>query len=362
MKILDDFPEIPKVPTTSMPRWITEEYDENLIDMMLDLYAVSFWGEVSKLKIKRGRHEESKPDSMSPFDWYTKIVQEDPTNINLVNARLTAQAYARAMQDSDRLQGMMERAKIFYLYNLKTYDRYRLLGEYDNLEEFLIDRLPHLAERDGERSNVMFLLNELIPLLKQIDNDYAQKLIVMQNNYSRMREAVPAFQRATKNLKSSVNAHKSEIEKRQKEIEKLGTKFAKAKTPEEKKVIEKESIKLQNEINELQEDTKVIEDNAIKEYSSTIDEIIETISNPSIPTGGPNGIRNYLKRKEIIIFKGDMAILKESSIFVVEVPSDYQQTIQNMLSTLVDFHITDPKKLPSIVGKILGKHMKGRKK
>lgn len=357
-KINFDMPDIPPVPTVKIPAWATSSYDGDVTDMIRDIYSALFWDEVAKLKIDNGGESMSKPEDVSVFDWYTMVMDTYPMAVKEINARLIANGYSNSMVNADKLKSKSERAFMYYLYQMKVDNRYMLTGEFTSFEQFLIEKLPYLYDKPGERGNILFLLEEMLPLLKEIDENLVSQFTVLEDYYSRTREAVPAMKDAVRNVNMAVAAHKKTVENKRKEIEKLNRKLPKANN-EEKKKLEETIGKINHEIKTIESDMELIEDVAKDKFVEDVSTIISTITDPNVPVHGVNGVSALLKRnRKVIRIKGHMSMMPNKTVFVFAVPSQYTDTIQNNID-FVDFSNTDPLKLEGILKDIIKKNVKG---
>jgi hypothetical protein len=255
------------------------------------------------------------------------------------------------------MMGLAERGRMFFLYQLKVNNRFAASGEFASFEEFLVDKLPRLSENSGEKNDILFMVDEMIPLLQQVGSDWAESFMSLQDHYSKWRGAVPALRGAVRDFNMSVKAHETAIEENKKKQEKLSAKASREKNPEKQKEYLDQIETIENEIKVIKKDQELIREVAQEKFTDTVTGIFSAVVDPEIPANGVNGIANYLRRgRETVQIKGSMSIFEKATIFVFSVPAEYSAAVESGLK-FVDFKNVDPIRLQDILDKALAKAM-----
>ncbi len=115
---------------------------------------------------KPGADLAEKVDQISnQIDINKSILKADET----VRARITAEAKAKAMERTDQLPDLAERAFIYQAHMAEQEGWFTLLdGEYDTLIEFMLGHLSSYDQSrgDGRYYNMDFLIRTLLPFLQ----------------------------------------------------------------------------------------------------------------------------------------------------------------------------------------------------
>lgn len=344
----NDYDAVPPLPVKDIPAWAYESFEGDTDQMIRDIHSVIFWREVAKMKIG----DKSKPQDWPVVDWYEKVLEAHGEE-SFIHAKLQAEAFAKAAVASDAVREKAERATLFFFYQSSVNNRFHLTGEYENFEEFLIDRLPRLLDKHGERSDVMFLIHEFIPMLKRLGPEWSEKIFTLEGHYAKVRGALPAARLALKEMSASVHATEEALENTVKRKQKLEDKIPNIKNEEKLQEAKLEVEMLQEEADKLLKEQELISQVALEKFTEDATHIFEAISNTEVPANGPNGIRNYLKNdRKMVHFKGKKGLLKRKTIFIFEVPHDYAGAVEKGLD-FVNFRTTDFSTLPGYVEKIV---------
>lgn len=352
MASIEMFPTVPPLPQKEIPRWAIEDYEGDTQEMIQDIYAALFYREVSRMKIG----DKTMPENMGVIDWYHEVAATLGENdVQIMQAQLVSRALSSSMETADGMKGKSDRAFMFFLYQLKMNNRYQMLGEYDSFEEYLVDKLPRLNENSGERSDIMFMLDEFIPLLKSLGSEWVEKLTELQDYYTKVRGAVPSMRIAMRELTAAAELHEEQIEKNKKQVSKLEDKKRREKNPEKIKEIEHEIAHVETHTKKLTTERKIAQEVAVESFKENTERIMKAVVDPNIKTAGINGIAHQLKRGKAEEFKGFVGMTDRHAVFVFAVPSKYMNAVQSAL-TFVNFNVVrDTIKIVDDLEKILKK-------
>lgn len=346
-----NFNEIPPILQAPLPEWVIRDYPEAVDDMANDIYSAVFWGCVDTLRIGEGKKAQSKPDDMTSIDWYHEIMKQYPERAEqtMINARVIVESLIGSANTAGTLVEKSERARFYLLYQLHVNNRWAV-DEYNSFEEFVNARLVAVRS-DSERSDLIFMIKQFVPMMKQLTGeDWAKNMKDWQKHYSRVRAGTPAMRDVVEEVRMAATYNDKEIEKIEKKLRKLEQK--KPKTAVEKAAIDAEVAEHTKALKVLGVQKQVAIQHATNKFTKRAKEIADVITNPEIPVNGPNGVRRVLSRGKVT-FNGWMSVLKDKTVFVFSVPSNYGDSVESALGSFIEFTNTDPKILPTDLRSIL---------
>jgi len=339
-----DKPEIPPVPTGDLPRWAIENYPDAVADMTSDIQSAIFWSEVPKLTYLEGKKLKQKPKDVTDLQWYAEVLNAQP-NIaeqQIINSRLAAIAMTEGVTVASGLADKAERATMLFLYESKKNFRYRNTNsEYSTFEEFLLDKLPYLADKPSERSNILFLIKNMLPLMSELGvGAKAADILNHEGNYIKVRESVPYMRKATTRFELASTAYDDEIQEVNKKISKKNGKIEKTAPGPVLDLLIEEVKELKLHLEHISNDQEIVKEEAKKLFKDDVDTVLRAIADPSIPATGPAGISKVLQRGgDKVIFKGSVAIVPKHSVFYFAVSPEYQQAVEACLQTFMTFRV-----------------------
>jgi hypothetical protein len=339
-----DKPDIPALPKSNIPAWAFSAYDGDVDEMTNDIQSAIFWGEVPKLTYMDKNGEiHSKPKDLPVEKWYQEVIKNQPevADQQLINARLSANTFTSAVEITGKLMGKAERGLMLFLYESKKNKRYmNTQHEYETFEEFLLDKLPYLMDKPGEKSNVMFLLTQMLPLVSQLGIDgQAAAVFGSEGNYTKVRECVPFMRKATVRFEQASQAYDEEIQESEKKISRKSEKLMRMKPDDpERKIIHEEIQSLNKHLTMIKEDQEIVKKNASLELKESMGMMLEAIADPSIPSHGPNGIGKILFRSgDKVSFTGAMSLIPKKTAFYFVVPVEYQGAVESAMASFMKF-------------------------
>lgn len=258
----------------------------------------------------------------------------------MVDAKVHLEAAARA----DILHGTFERVRdrLFWIINNEGYYRYAI-EEFNTFQEFLEGRFAHLKNK----SAILFMVNELLPMLAQVGADWApENILGLQENYSKTVAAIPFMREAVGALRAVDQEYKEILQDKEKERKSLARRARNLDNPEDAQQAAGELQALEDiDIPAIQDEAQKSIQSATDEFRKKFETVLNTIANPSIPTWGEGGVSDTLKatsHNPMEIVGGYRLEANRKVVFIVTVPPRQAGLIEHALRAIVDFHVTDP--------------------
>lgn len=333
--------QVPAPLSYDPPRWMTEAYPGMETDIAEDIFRAIYWRKLA---------EETKTcvDAGLPVP--------NPEDI-AIKARSIADALTASTAQADQMQDASRRAFMALLYKVNSTGAFRMLPEeYDSLEEWIADRMPAFAENGGEMADARFLVEQIFPMLAKYDGVSPEQLLSIRDNWSRFRASVPYLRAHLREFHTIARTLEQNIEKKKDLIERL-QKLQEGRSEDHPKYKETEQkiLTVTAEIEDINSNKdKKLEDQA-KQFASQFQSTLEVIADPTVKAWGrpdERTIANVLKHgdiPELKIYDGFRGTMDGRTIFVIVVPNQLERAVESGLSTTVQFRMTDPKILGSIV-------------
>jgi len=317
------------------PRWVTEHYEGCEADIAATLQSA----------------------------WYNKLMAEnkdaDPSDLEVVAANNT-RAILAATQRAYGLQEDINRAFYTLAWQVANKQLYHFDGEVETLGEWLLERLPNFEEGSSVYSDMLFILQQLFPVIQSLKNGLSvKKLLSIKENWTRARAAVPFLRNAVNQRKEVEDYFTTEELKLNKELQKLEEKIEKEED-EEKIVVLKEKVKEKKDARKKLKEQKPEElHEADKTLSEKIKKALDIISQDG---QSPINISRILKGKEkwdvsvmrsIVIVK-DRGVEKRQTVFLVVAEDGEEGYPSRVLGNIVEIQDVDL----SIVTKTIEKMFK----
>jgi hypothetical protein len=331
----------PPKPKGKPPRWLIEEYQGMEKDIADDIYAAIYW----KL---RGEAEEKAMNAKKKFE---------PDNDLNIQAQLIADSITEAATQANRLQSGAERASHQLIQIINDMGLFRMVREeYDNIEQWLADRIPELPAGSGGLSNANYLHNIFLPLVREYGNGLStQALLELKENWSKTQAAVPFMRQSSKELMDTDTSYQREIESVAVKVEKLSKKIGKTKNPEEKQALQDEIQSLDEAKSNLEQERLEVMKETTKKFKKNFEKVLKVITDPSVPAWGPNNVTQILQQASgVKIFEGDKCYLGDGRVvYQIVLPADYERTMERFCRQFCEFSATDGAIMVSALGKLV---------
>lgn len=179
------------------PRWLSESYPGMENDIAKDLHRNEFWK-------KFGEYYEKEEFTDAELD------------------RAVAESYSDSTVHANTLKEGMDRVFTLMMWKIRKTGLYKLLtGEYESVSEWLNAKLDVGDISLGERSNVLYLLEEFLPALDNIGFD-SESLLLIPEKWTAARAAIPHLRNITKLYRAELEMKEAELAKaEQKEQERI---------------------------------------------------------------------------------------------------------------------------------------------
>jgi hypothetical protein len=323
------------------PRWQTEEYEGMERDMADDTFAGMYWS-----------IRDSAEERGVPFDEKDAQAQ----------AQAISDAMTRAAIHSKVIKDAMGRAHHINIQRVKNNGFYRTSGEFDDISQWLMSRIPEYAEDSGRLSDIMFLHNVLVPTIQKLGNGTVADLTKIPENWIKTTSAVPYLRDAADIMEAVEKKYDKDLGEANKRLAKLQQKIGVLSPENEQRLEFEEQVR---QINLLCVEMVAEKDEqalaAAQNFKEAFVTAMKVIQNPKIPAWGPNSVGKVLRRGKVVIFKGEKCILADGSVvFQVVLPADYEMAMESMNRQLIDFGMTDGKLMVSDLGKLVLKKTGGR--
>ena len=348
---------VPVQPTGDFPRYFLAQYDGDVEEMVNDLYARVYWMKVLGLKYKDADGVHERPTETSANDWLAEVYgNSSATSRREMQYRLCAESYAEALSCAEGIESKAGRSFVRILEMIQTHGLWQQ-GEHETLEQFLLDRFPRLEHQKSEKSDILFLVNDMLPLISAISDE---PIMNSKEHYSKIRASVPymraAYAEFNENVKTAFT-RVEDVKELKQEAERKKTISSKA-SPEYKKAVE-EIQSLEMVLKTVEKDAEIVKETASKKLLEKVNDTLEKIHDPSVGTDGPNSIRELLKRGgKKVHFKAFKAMAPEVIVFHIKVPQRFESTIEKALQ-FIEFQATDPAVIERALEEIF--HTKGKK-
>ena len=331
--------EVPAPPTDNIPRWLTEDYEGSEKDIASDVYAAVYWNARAKMVKDAVAKGEPIPDANDI------MVKSKEMSMALLQSALQARSSGEALN----------RASIYLMWKIEKTGAFRLdPNEFDTIGEFLVNRIAGLDDSSGELSDLKFLLEKFFPMIESMKSpDWSvEKLLAIKDHWSKARAAVPFLRQATSMYLDSQQTIEHELKiknnlvSRMKGWQKNREDRGEADTDEYKETATKIESTVA-EISKLEETKGAQIEAASKEWGDKVTLALNVIADPAVkPWGNPgeNTVKSALfgGMDKAKLFWGMWTALPGRSVFLMILPSDLDRAVQTALSTITEFHITDP--------------------
>ena len=336
----DDVKIVPPRPSEGLPEYMFTEFPGMEEKMADDIYAAVYW----KL-----RDQAQKQDRKADFE---KDIEKQ--------LGLQALAMTEAGVQANRVQGAADRASAMLLQLIQKNGYYRMIkGEYTDIREFLADKYDGMEEGSPRLSDVVFLQEVVVPTIIKLGNGTVKDLLKMKDHWSKTTAAVPWLRDSARIMLEVEKAYNKTIEGIEMEIKDVDVRLE--IFPEDEEL--KEQAKLLNssyesEIKRRDEDLE----QASKQFKAKFVKAIQVITNPSVPTWGPNGVGEMLKRgNQQVRFEGSKCQVGDREVaFLIYVPREYERAVEAMTRQLIEFGDTDGKLMVASLGQLVLKDGKGK--
>jgi hypothetical protein len=327
--------EVPEPLGYLPPKWMSETYPGMEEDVAHDIYSAIFWSTMQKDVAEAEKNGTPPPD------------------MNDVIARSSeiAKTIMAAAEHLPNVKDASERAFYALVYKVKKNNLQQLSkNEYDTIEEWLVDRMETLPAGSGEMSDITFLMGEVFPMLEKIKGGFEPtNLLSLQSYWSKTRAAIPYLRFITNRHKETVNELGHEIEKTTKRVIRLQA-LQRDRTPTHRKFgpTEARIKELRGALVELNEKQEVVVEKATEIWKEGVGKTLKIIADNEVKPWGKEGERTVKaslfngEKADIRMYEGFQGVLPGRSLFVLILPSRYERTVQNALSGLVDWKLTDP--------------------
>lgn len=322
------------------PRWFLEDYEGAEQDAARDIYTAIFW-QLRKIEIEEGRNTN---------------LQE-----TVVKARSIATAMLHAAEHAEKLSDTMQRAFFTLLTKVSDHGMQKMTAaEYTTVEEWLIDRLLTGNRSRGEISNIVFLVEQLMPMFKQIGGPYApERLLAIKENYSRAKAAIPFLRRNMQVFNKKIEAVVEELREEEKTVKNLEEKLSFLDPKDNKyKQITQELYAHKKTLERIEKEKPKVEAAAVAEWTQNMEKALAVIENKDVKAWGTPEevtVANLLWEREIDIYKGYMTQGKDCQIFLCVVPISLAHGVERSLKNFVEFSITDSITMPKTISEALVK-------
>ena len=307
--------DIPSKLCYDPPKWFFQESDDMDKAIADDITSAIYWRRIQQLK------DEGK---------------EFNENDEVAAATTLANAIIASALQTDSVAGAARRATYRQFWQIQRNGYYRLAPqEYSSFKEYLFDRFPRLPPGSGEASDILFFVEHFFPLAEKLGNGWnPEHLLSMREHWSKTRAAVPYMRMITRQMNASLDEVNKRLEEQKKSISTLITK--KVKDPEEIEQARQELINITEEQHE-------IEKRELKDWREGIEKSLEVIANPDIPAGNDQVIKAALfgSNQYGYKFEGMKSIIEGKTVYYFEVEPGYERSIENSLSAIAKFQLTD---------------------
>lgn len=334
----------PPYPVGEIPRFIINEYPEDVTDIVEEIKSHIYWHMlVPALKYKSNEEFVSRPEGMGGQEWFNIVFSHTPEGekSSLLN-ELIEKSFSKAAEVADSNQSKFSRAFLKVLSVINEHGMYRSQGECGNIEEYVMDRFPRLEPGSGEFSEVMFMINEMFPLLKEFGKELGVDEILSEKElYGKVRGSVAYVRASSNQFKDDFRQAEirvQEIERKESDLEQS----LKTAKPEKAPIIQAELEAVSELKKSITKDAEIQKASASEKLRENVVTVIGALKDKSIGANGVNGIRNHLKREgKSIMFKGMVSLAPGRSVFYLDVPEQYQLAVERSLANFVEFQMTD---------------------
>ena len=307
------------------PKWLTEDYPENEQDVAADIQA-AFYQSIS--------------------DGLTEEQQSDMD----VMAQVNTKAILAASKHARKLEKTMGRAAFALAWQVVNKQLYHFDGEIETVAQWLFELLPTYEHESSAYYDTLFILQEFFPMVQKLGNGWSvKKLLSLEANWSRTREAIPFMRNAVDKRVAVDEYFENETKIATKQIGRLEKKLEKEKNPEVRNELATEIGKNRVKIESLEEQKTTDVVKAEKVLVKDIEKALKVINSPDVPVHGPQGVRNTLKGKidwdiqafkSIVIIHGDVPTTK--TVFLLVAERGEEGIVNSCLRDTVDIQDTDP--------------------
>jgi len=307
------------------PKWLTEDYPENEQDVAADIQAAFY---------------------QSLSEGLTKEQQNDMD----IMAQVNTKAILGASKHARKLEKTMGRAAFALAWQVVNKQLYHFDGEIETVAQWLFEQLPSYEQNSSAYYDSLFILQEFFPMIQKLGNGWSvKKLLSLEENWSRTREAIPFMRNAVDRRVAVDEYFEEEMKTAEKQIGRLEKKLEKEKDSEVREELTAEINKNKLKIELLGEQQPDDLEKADKKLTKEIDKALKVIIDPGVSVHGPQGVRNTLKGKidwKIEAFKGiaiiDGDVPTTKTVFLIVVDKGDEGIINSCLRDAVDVRDTDP--------------------
>ena len=267
-----------------------------------------------------------------------------------MKVRLDTEAYMRAARQSKVVKDTAERAHVRILDQIRSNDLFRnSKEEYQTFHEFLMDRIPEY-ESDSELSNLLFMLEEFLPILAQLPKEFQPDSILKMGkdgNFTRAKAAVPMMRKVVDEFNSVGEEYNKVILVEEKKLKNLSTKL-KITSPDSPRFPELMSQvqEVSSRLEKIREEQTETLRSAGENFRDKTIEIIEVVTNKSVPAWGPGGVMDVLKKGETKIrtHSGyELLAPNGETTLMITIPMRYVQLFKTATRGFAIWDVTDPK-------------------